>query len=107
MALVIMFIIKSCKNVLKENTLNKILICTCLLIFIMPFATNKIIDLAIGEKYRKEQETSYSSKLEIAYKLKEETNLPINSISKFTDMSLDDVLLYIKDFKLEPEVLIF
>ena len=103
--LIIYGIIQLSKNIFKENTLNKILMCIYLLIFIMPFATNKIIDLAVGEKCRKEQETSYSSKSEIAEKLKEETNLPINIISNFTDMNLDDVLLYIKDFKLEPEVL--
>ncbi len=103
--LVIYSIITLSDNIFKEKTTNRVLICIYLLILIMPCLTNRVIDLAIGEKCRQEQETSYSSKSEIAEKLISETNLPINTITKFTDMSIYDILLYIKDYKLEPEVL--
>ena len=103
--LVMYYIITLSEKIFKEKTVSKILLVFCLLILIMPFATNKIIDLAIGEECRKEQETSYSSKSNIAERLINETNLPINIVSQFTNMSLDDVLLYLKDYKLEPETL--
>ena len=71
----------------------------------MPFVTNTAIEIALGKKFRSEQETSYSSKTEIAQKLKSETTLPIDIVLNFNNISIEDALLYIKDFKLEPEVL--
>ena len=103
--LVIYYIIKISENIFKESTMNKVIISIYLLILIMPVVSNKVIDLALGRKFRSEQETSYSNKTEIAENLKNEISIPINIISNFTNMSLDDILLYIKDFKLEPEVL--
>lgn len=93
------------KNISKEKILNKIIIGVYLLILIMPFISNKIIELSIGEDFRNEQESSYSSKTAIAQKLRIKTSLPIEVVSDFTDISMDDILLYIKDFKLEPEVM--
>ena len=93
------------KAIFKEKTLNKVILFICILIVIMPFATNKVIEIVLGEKFRGEQETSYSSKTEIAQKLKNETTLPVDIISNYTDISSEDILLYIKDFRLEPEVL--
>lgn len=103
-ALVLYTIIALLKNITKEKTLSKIIIVVELLILIMPFVSNKIIKLAIGEKFRSEQETSYSSKTEIAQKLRSKTDLPIDIISKLTGVPIEDILLYIKDFQLEPEV---
>jgi len=93
------------KNISKEKILNKIIIGIYLVVLIMPFVSNKIIELSIGEDFRKEQESSYSSKTAIAQKLRGKTSLPIEIILDFTDISIDDILLYIKDFKLEPEVM--
>ena len=93
------------KNISKEKILNKIIIGVYLLILIMPFISNKIIELSIGEDFRNEQESSYSSKTAIAQKLRIKTSLPIEVVLDFTDISMDDILLYIKDFKLEPEVM--
>ena len=93
------------KNISKEKILNKIIIGVYLLILIIPFISNKIIELSIGEDFRNEQESSYSSKTAIAQKLRSKTSLPIEVVSDFTDVSMDDILLYIKDFKLEPEVM--
>lgn len=93
------------KNISKEKILNKIIIGVYLLILIMPFISNKIVELSIGEDFRNEQESSYSSKTAIAQKLRSKTSLPIEVVSDFTDISMDDILLYIKDFKLEPEVM--
>ena len=103
--LVLYTVIALLKNITKEKLLNKIIIVVYFLILIMPFVSNKIINLAMGEKFRSEQETSYSSKTEIAQKLRSETNLPIDIISNFANVSIEDILLYIKDFQLEPEVM--
>lgn len=102
--LILYYVINLTKTIFKEK-LNKIAICICILIFIMPFISNVIINVALGKNFRKEQETAYSSKSEIALKLKSETNLPIEFVSNLIHKNEEDVLLYIKDFKLEPEVL--
>ena len=41
----------------------------------------------------------------MAEKLKSEFNLPIDMVQKFSNASIEDILLFIKDFKVEPEVL--
>ena len=103
--LIMYLLIMLLKNIVKEKTLNIIMILIVLLIFIMPFISNQIIDLVVGKRFRNEQENSYSSKQEIVEKLKSESNIPINIFSNFTDASIDDTLLFIKNFKIEPEVL--
>ena len=72
---------------------------------IMPIITNNVIDLVVGQDFKREKETSYSSKTEMAEKLKSEFNLPIDMVQKFSNASIEDILLFIKDFKVEPEVL--
>ena len=103
--LIMYLLIKLLKNIVKEKTLNIIVIVIALLMFIMPFISNQIIDISVGKKFKYEQENAYSSKQEIVEKLKSESNIPINIFSKFTDASIDDTLLFIKNFKIEPEVL--
>lgn len=93
------------KDIVKEKVLNKIMVAIFLLIFIMPSITNVIINLVIGEEFRSEKETSYSSKIEIVERLKSEFNLPVDIFYSFTDASIDNILLFLKDFKIEPEVL--
>lgn len=84
---------------------NKIIIGIFLLMIIMPIITNNVIDLVVGQDFKREKETSYSSKTEMAEKLKSEFNLPIDMVQKFSNASIEDILLFIKDFKVEPEVL--
>lgn len=103
--LIMYLLIMLLKNIVKEKTLNIIVIVIALLMFIMPFISNQIIDISVGKKFKYEQENAYSSKQEIVEKLKSETNIPINTFSNFTDASIDDTLLFIKNFKIEPEVL--
>ena len=93
------------KNVIKEKTINKIMIVIVLLILIMPFISNQVIDLVIGKTFRNEQENSYSSKQDIVEKLKNESNIPIDILKKFNNTSIDNILLFIKNFNIEPEVL--
>ena len=93
------------KNVIKEKTINKIMIGIVLLILIMPFISNQIIDLVIGKTFRNEQENSYSGKQDIVEKLKNESNIPIDILKKFNNTSIDNILLFIKNFNIEPEVL--
>lgn len=103
--LIMYLLIMLLKNIVKEKTLNIIVILIALLMFIMPFILNQIIDISVGKKFKYEQENAYSSKQEIVEKLKSESNIPINIFSKFTDASIDDTLLFIKNFRIEPEVL--
>lgn len=103
--LIMYLLIMLLKNIVKEKTLNIIVILIALLMFIMPFISNQIIDISVGKKFKYEQENAYSSKQEIVEKLKSEFNIPINIFSKFTDASIDDTLLFIKNFRIEPEVL--
>ena len=103
--LIMYLLIMLLKNIVKEKTLNIIVILIALLMFIMPFISNQIIDISVGKKFKYEQENAYSSKQEIVEKLKSKSNIPINIFSKFTDASIDDTLLFIKNFRIEPEVL--
>ena len=64
---------------------------------IMPIITNNVIDLVVGQDFKREKETSYSSKTEMAEKLKSEFNLPIDMVQKFSNASIEDILLFIKD----------
>lgn len=72
---------------------------------IMVPVSNKAIDLVVGENFRNKQEISYSSKTALVEEIKEECNLPINIIPKLEGIPLDNVLLFIKDFKIEPQVM--
>lgn len=73
--------------------------------FIMPFISNKIINFVIGENFKNESESLYSSKTEIVEKLKSESNIPVDIFSAFTDAPIDNILLAVKNFKIEPEVI--
>ena len=73
--------------------------------FIMVFISNQIINLVIGKRFRNEQESLYSSKIELVENLKNECNLSLDYIPKIDGIPLDNVLLYIKDFRIEPEVM--
>lgn len=93
------------KNIIQEKTLNKIMVGVFLLMLVMPFISNKMVDLVIGENFKNEEENLYSSKTEIVEKLKSESNLPIEIFSNFIDAPMENILLFIKNFKIEPEVL--
>ena len=104
--LVFYYIIILLKNIIKEQTLNKVIIGIFLLIMIMPVISNSIIDIVIGKKFRNEQENLYTSKKEFVSKLQYELILPIDIVyTIFNDDSIDNTLLFIKDYKIEPEVL--
>ena len=55
--------------------------------------------------FRKEKESSYSSKEEIVQKLKSELNVPINIFPNIKEVPIDNTLLFIKNLKIEPEVI--
>lgn len=94
------------KNIVNEKRLNQIMILIFVLMLIVPFLTNYIIDLVIGTEFRNEKEITYSSKIEMCEELKNEINLPINILSFFFGSEIDDnTLLMIKDFTIEPETL--
>lgn len=103
--LVLYFIYEILQNIFKEKTINRIMLFIFLAMFIMTFISNGIIDLIIGKDFRNEQESSYSSKTELIENLKNKCNIPIELIPQIEGIPLDNVLLYIKDFKVEPEVL--
>ena len=100
--LVFYYLIALLNNIIKEKTLNVVIIVIFILLCIMPIISNNIINLVIGEDFRKEQESSYSSKQEMAINLEAESNIPIDIFSKFSDVSMDNILLFIKNFKIEP-----
>lgn len=102
--LVIYFVFNMLNNICKEKLRNRIMISIFLGMFIMVFVSNKVIDLAVGKNFRNEQESSYSSKTEYEENLKSECNLSIDIIPKIKGIPLDNVL-YIKNFKIEPEVM--
>lgn len=100
--LVFYYLIALLNNIIKEKTLNVVIIVIFILLCIMPIISNNIINLVIGEDFRKEQESSYSSKQEMTINLEAESNIPIDIFSKFSDVSMDNILLFIKNFKIEP-----
>lgn len=103
--LVIYFVFNMLNTICKEKHRNRIMISIFLGMFIMVFVSNQIIDLVIGKRFRNEQESLYSSKIELVENLKNECNLSLDYIPKINGISLDNVLLYIKDFRIEPEVM--
>lgn len=103
--LVLYCIIVLLKNITTEKIVNNIIIAISLLMLVMPFISNKIINLVIGEKFRSEKEIEYASKQEIVENLKNESNIPIDVFSKFSNASIENILLFMKDFNIEPEVL--
>lgn len=103
--IVIYYIASILNNMVKEKTLNIIMVIIFLLMAIMPFVSNKIIELSVGKNFRDEKEYLYSSKDEVTKKLKSEFKLPIEMFSNFSDASIANTLLYIKNFRIEPEVL--
>ena len=92
-------------NIVSKKTINKIMITINLSMLITIFLSNKIIDLAIGETFRNRQETSYSSKAELVEDLKKYSNLPINMIPKLDGIPIENVLFFIKNLKIEPQVM--
>ncbi|MCI9286444.1 MAG: glycosyltransferase family 39 protein [Clostridia bacterium] len=103
--LVIYFVFNMLNNICKEKTRNRIMISIFLAMFIMVFVSNEVIDLVIGKNFRSEQEASYSSKTELVENLNNECNLSLGYIPKIDGIPLDNVLLFIKDFKIEPQVM--
>lgn len=103
--IVIYYIASILNNMVKEKSLNIIMVIIFLLMDIMPFISNKIIELSVGKNFRDEKEYLYSSKDEVTKKLKSEFKLPIEMFSNFSDASIANTLLYIKNFRIEPEVL--
>lgn len=103
--IVIYYIASILNNIVKEKTLNIIIVSSILLMAIMPTISNKIIELSTGKEFRAEKEYLYSSKDEFAKKLKSEFKLPVEMFSSFSDASMANTLLYIKNFRIEPEVL--
>lgn len=103
--LVIYFVFNMLNNICKEKPRNRIMISIFLGMFIMVFVSNEVIDLVIGKNFRSEQEASYSSKTELVENLKNECNLSKNIIPQIEGIPLDNVLLFIKDFKIEPQVM--
>lgn len=92
-------------NICKEKTTDRIILFTFLIMFIMVYLSNETIDLVIGKSFRSEQEYLYSSKTELVEKLKNECNLPIDIMPGIKGIPLDNVLLFIKDFRIEPQVM--
>lgn len=103
--IVIYYIASILNNMVKEKNLNIIMVIIFLLMAIMPFVSNKIIELSVGKNFRDEKEYLYSSKDEVTKKLKSEFKLPVEMFSNFSDASMANTLLYIKNFRIEPEVL--
>lgn len=103
--IVIYYMASILNNMVKEKTLNIIIVSMFLLMAIMPTMSNKIIELATGKDFRNEKEYLYSSKDEVTKKLKNEFKLPVEMFSNFSDASIANTLLYIKNFIIEPEVL--
>ena len=92
-------------NIVNKKTMNKIMITITLSMFVMIILSNKIINLTIGENFRNRQETLYSSKAELVDDLKKYSNLPMNMIPKIEGIPLENVLLFIKNLKIEPQVM--
>lgn len=103
--LIIYFVISILSNICKEKAINKIVIIIFLIMFIMVFVSNRLIDLIIGIEYRNEKEEFYSSKIELVEKLENECNIPSNLIPQIEEMPLSNILLFMKDFRIEPQVL--
>ena len=104
-SIVVYYMVSILYNMVKEKTLNIIIVSMFLLMAIMPTMSNKIIELATGKDFRNEKEYLYSSKDEVTKKLKSEFKLPVEMFSNFSDASIANTLLYIKNFRIEPEVL--
>ena len=104
-SIVVYYIVNILNNMVKEKTLNIIIVSMFLLMAIMPTMSNKIIELATGKDFRNEKEYLYSSKDEVTKKIKSEFKLPVEIFSNFSDASIANTLLYIKNFRIEPEVL--
>ncbi len=98
------------KDIIKEKNIYRIMGVIVLLILIMPTISNKTIDFIIGTEFRNEKESLYASKQELVEKMKNESNIPISFFSNISNiinssMPLDSILLYIKNYKIEPEVM--
>lgn len=104
--LVLYILFEVLQDIVKEKRLNQIVIAIFALMLIMPGLTNCIIDLVIGKEFRNEKEITYSSKIDMCEELKNEIKFPLDIISFFFGLEIDNnTLLMIKDFKIEPEVL--
>ena len=103
--LVIYSIFNMLSNIFQEKNANKIMITVFMIMFIMIFLSNGIIDLVIGKKFRDEKENLYSSKTELVEQLKNECNIPTDIMLQIEGIPLDNILLFIKDFNIEPQVM--
>ena len=103
--LVIYGIYNMISNIFQEKTTNKIMVTIFIIMIIMVFISNVIIDFVIGKEFRNEKENLYSSKTELVEQLRKESNIPITIIPKIEGIPLDNILLFIKDFKIEPQVM--
>lgn len=98
-------IIMLLNNLFNEKIANIIITISFIILFIMPFISNQLIDIIIGKEFRNETEATYSTKQEIVKKLKNESNIPIDIFYNFSNASIDNILLFVKNFKIEPEVM--
>lgn len=103
--LVIYLIYNILQTAFKSKTANIIMLFIILVMFIMAFLSNNIIDIIVGKKFRSEQESLYSSKTDLVENLKSECNLSMEILPKIEGIPLDNVLLYIKNFNVEPETM--
>lgn len=103
--LVIYGIYNKMSTILQEKTIHKIMMTIFIMMSIMIFLSNELIDLVIGKDLRNEEENLYSSKTELVEQLKQECNIPITIIPKIEGIPLDNILLFIKDFTIEPQVM--
>lgn len=72
---------------------------------IMPLISNQIINLVLGRNFRNKKEGDYSSKIETIQELADSSNISVDVFSNFSDASIDNILLFVKNFKIEPEVM--
>lgn len=93
------------EKIVKEKIVYTIILAVFLMMCIMPILSNKIIDKVVWKEDTSKIETTYSSKIELVENLKSKFNLPISLFTKFTDIPVDNILLYIRNFKIEPEVI--
>lgn len=92
--IVVYYMVSILNNMVKEKTLNIIIVSMFLLMAIMPTMSNKIIEL-VRNDFRIEPEVLYSNKREIVEVLKNDLNVPtIYLFNSNNNRFLDDILLF-------------
>ncbi len=95
--LVIYLLEELLNNLVKEKTLNIILILTFIIILIFPIISNRVIKAVYGDGFILEPEVMYSSKKDIVNKLEGEMNVPtLYLFNSQNNRFLDDILLFAK-----------